>query len=85
MSAGAGIGYGVNLFFFGLILLPIMAVWDYFVSTTNILIAGGFMDQDGANALFMLTILMNSIAFIFLVSGAYSMIVQAKSDSNKGV
>jgi len=85
MSAGAGIGFGINLFFFGLIMLPILAVWDYFTIVTNSLITMGYMDQDGSNALFMLTIMIHSIAFIFLLSGLYSMIIQAKSDASRGV
>jgi hypothetical protein len=43
----------------------------------------GLMDQNGASAMWNLTIMINAIAFIFLVAGAYNLIVQAKSDANK--
>ena len=45
----------------------------------------GLLDQDGANAAYMLTIMINAIAFIFLLAGSYGLIVQAKSDANKFV
>jgi TRAP-type C4-dicarboxylate transport system permease small subunit len=85
MSAGAGYGTAVNIFAFGFILLPCLACWDYFIFTANKMMLAGYMDQDGMNTLYMLTIMMNGLAFLFLLASAYSLIVQAKSDANKGV
>jgi len=85
MSAGAGKGFAINLFAFGFILIPILAAWDRFIFTANNLMAMGYMDQDGMNCLYMLTIMINAIAFIFLLASSYNLIVQSKSDANKQV
>ena len=85
MSAGSGTGFAINIFSVGLILIPVLAMWDRFIFTTNTLITMGLMDQDGANAMYMLTIMINAIAFIFLLAGSYGLIVQAKSDASKQV
>jgi len=85
MSAGAGVGTAINLFAFGMILMPCIACWDYFVFTANKMMLAGYMDQDGMNTLFMLTIMLNALAFMFLLASAYNLIVISKSDANKGV
>jgi hypothetical protein len=85
MSAGSGTGFAVNIFAVGFILIPILAMWDRFIFTTNTLITMGLLDQDGVNAMYALTIMINAIAFIFLLAGSYGLIVQAKSDASKQV
>ena len=85
MSAGSGTGFAINIFAVGFILIPILAMWDRFIFTSNTLMAQGLMDQDGMNAMYALTIMINAIAFIFLLAGSYGLIVQAKSDASKQV
>ena len=85
MSAGAGVGTAINIFSFGIILLPCLACIDYFIFTGNRLMLMGYMDQDGMNAMFSLTIMINALAFLFLLASAYNLIVISKSDSNRGV
>lgn len=85
MSAGAGVGHAINIFAFGFIIIPCLAMWDYFIFTGNNLMSAGYIDADAMNTLFILTIMINSLAFLFLLANAWSMIVQAKSDSSRGV
>jgi len=85
MSAGAGIGTAINIFAFGLMLIPCLAIWDYLIFTSNKMMLMGYMDQDGMNTLAILTIMINGIAFLFLLASAWSLIVVSKSDANKGV
>ncbi|MFA5716025.1 MAG: hypothetical protein WC998_09805 [Candidatus Paceibacterota bacterium] len=85
MSAGAGIGTAVNIFAVGIMLLPCLSMVDYFVFTANRMMLLGYMDQDGMNTMYMLTIMVNSLAFLFLLASAYNLIIIAKSDASKGV
>jgi hypothetical protein len=85
MSAGSGTGFVVNIFAVGFILIPVLAMWDRFILTSNTLMTSGLMDQDGMNAMYALTIMINAIAFIFLLAGSYGLIVQAKSDASRQV
>lgn len=85
MSAGAGIGTGINILAFGMMFLPCLAIVDYFVFTANKMMLAEYMDQDGINAMYSLTIMINALAFLFLLASAWNLIVISKSDSNKGV
>jgi hypothetical protein len=85
MSAGAGIGTAINVFALGLMLLPCLSCIDYFIFTANRMMLLGYMDQDGMNTMYMLTIMVNALAFLFLLASAYNLIVVSKSDANRGV
>lgn len=85
MSAGAGIGTGINIFAFGMMFLPCLTIVDYFVFTANKMMLAGYMDQDGMNTMYSLTIMINALAFLFLLASAWSLIVTSKSNANKDV
>jgi hypothetical protein len=85
MSAGAGIGTAINIFALGIMLLPCLSCIDYFIFTANRMMLLGYMDQDGMNTMYMLTIMINALAFLFLLASAYNLIVVSKSDANRGV
>lgn len=85
MGAGSGLGTALNLFAFGFMLVPILAAWDYLVITSNAMMLKGYMDQNGMNTIYMLTIMINAVAFLFLLASVINLIIQSKSEASRQV
>lgn len=85
MGAGTGIGSAIGVFFYGTILVAIMAAWDYLVYGMNILTQMGYQTQDALNAFNMLTFMINSVGFIFILALFINFIVQGKNQASGNV
>lgn len=85
MSAGSGLGTAINLFAFGFMLVPCLAVWDNLILTSNVMMLKGYMDQQGMDTLYMLTIMINAVAVLFLLASVINLIIQAKSEASRQV
>jgi hypothetical protein len=85
MGAGSGLGTALNLFALGFMAVPVLAIWDSLLLTSNIMMLKGYMDQRGMDALFALTIMINALAFLFLLASIINLIVQSKSEASRQV
>jgi hypothetical protein len=85
MGAGSGLGTALNLFAFGFMAVPVLAVWDALILTSNIMMLKGYMDKNGMDTLYMLTIMINALAFLFLLASIINLIVQSKSEASRQV
>jgi hypothetical protein len=85
MGAGSGLGTAINLFAWGFMAVPVLAIWDSLILTSNIMMLKGYMDQRGMDALYALTLMINAVAFLFLLASIINLIVQSKSEASRQV
>jgi hypothetical protein len=85
MGAGTGIGSAVGTFFFGAILVVVLAAWDYLIYGMNILTTMGYQTQDALNAFGMLTIMINGLGIVFIFALFLNFIIQGKNQSEGNV
>ena len=85
MGSGSGLGTAINLFAFSFMLIPCLAVWDNLLLTSNVMMLKGYMDQQGMDTLFVLTIMINALAVLFLLASIINLIIQAKSEASRMV
>ena len=79
MAAASGINTFIGFIFFGVILVVFMGAWDYLVYGMNVLTIAGYQSQDALNAFNMLTIMINSLGFFYVLALVLNMIVNARN------
>jgi hypothetical protein len=79
MAAASGITTFIGFIFFGVILVVFMGAWDYLVYGMNVLTIAGYQSQDALNAFNMLTIMINSFGFFYVLALVLNMIVSARN------
>jgi hypothetical protein len=85
MGAGTGLGSAIGIFFFGAILVAVLAAWDYMIYGMNILTTMGYQTQDALNAFSMLTIMINGLGLVFIFALFINFIIQGKNQSGGNV
>lgn len=79
MAAKAAFEMTIGVVFVGIMLVAFSAAWDYLIYGMNIMDMMGYQTQDAMNCMTQLTLLFNSVAIVYIIALALSVILSAKN------
>ena len=80
MGSGTLIGFAVNMFAIGFILVGVGKLWDKLGSTMNYLNSIGMATQMGMDTANLITIIFYASGMICIIAGVLNVIIESKRD-----